>query len=218
VLWQLGRYNEARASLDEANSIAETFGSAGRHLQANIQLTAALMELSAWNLSQVQSNSRRALELIGDRDPDPGILVQANYSMGLAQVRSGRSEGRRLCETAVATAARTGDPELISAATLALSEAMLETGESSQALETALELKDKLVSLGKQSSEWRVWLIAADASKRLGNVAAAREYASRSAERLSSLKQGWTAEAYAGYLDRPDIQRFRTQLDQLLKL
>jgi serine/threonine protein kinase/tetratricopeptide (TPR) repeat protein len=219
VLWQLGRYNEARASLDEANSIAETFGSAGRHLQANIRLTAALMELSAWNLSQVQSNSRRALELIGDRDPDPGILVLANSSMGLAQVRSGTSrEGRRLCETAVATAARTGDPELISAATLALSEAMLETGESSQALETALELKDKLVSLGKQSSEWRVWLIAADASKRLGNVAAAREYASRSAERLSRLKQGWTAEAYAGYLDRPDIQRFRSQLDQLLKL
>lgn len=214
VLWQLGRYVEARASLDEANSIAETLGSAGGHLRTNIRVNTALMELSAWNLSQVQINSRRAL----DQDPDPDTLVQANYSMGLAQARSGASrDGRRLCETAFAAANRTGDPELISVATLALSEAMLETGELSQALETALDLKDKLVNLGKQSSEWRAWLIAARASKLLGNVAASREYASRAAERLSSMKQRWTAEAYAGYLARPDIQRFHNQLDQLPK-
>jgi serine/threonine protein kinase/tetratricopeptide (TPR) repeat protein len=219
ALWQLGRYLEARASLDEASSIAETLGNAGVYLRSNIRVNTALMELSAWHLSEARVNSRRALDFSGDQDPDPDTAVQANYSMGLAQVRSGASrDGKRLCEIAVETATRTGDPELISAATLALSEALLETGDSSQALTVALDLKDKLVGLHKQSSEWRAWLIAARASERLGNLAASREYASRAAERLSGIEQGWTTEAYAGYLARPDIQRFRSQLDQLLKL
>ena len=219
VLWQLGRYPEAKASLDEASSIAETLGSAGKPLMANIRVNAALMELSAWHLSLARINSRRALDLTGDQDPDLNTLVQANYSLGLAQVRSGASRaGRRLCETAVEAATRTGDPELISAAMLAMAEALLETGDSSQALAVALDLKDKLVGLGKQSSEWRAWLIAARASERSGNVAASHDYALRAAERLSHIEQGWTAQAYEGYLARPDIQRFRSQLDQLLKL
>ncbi|HKG61665.1 MAG TPA: protein kinase [Pyrinomonadaceae bacterium] len=216
ALWQLGRYSEARAYLDEATAMAER-PPVNSQLLASIFLNSALLELSDWNPYQAEKQSRKALKLADKNEPVTLALVQ--YSLGLAQVRSGRVyAGRRNCEAAVRTATSTGDPELICASTLALSEAMLASGEASLALEMALGLKERLVSLGKQSSEWLAWLIAARASERLGNIAAAREYASQAAHRISSIEQKWSPEVGAGYLARRDIQHFRQQIDQLLKL
>ena len=215
ALWQLGRYSEARAYLDEATAMAET--PVNKQLLAGILLNSALLELSDWNPDQAERQSRKALKLADKNDPD--ILALAQYSLGLAQVRSGRVHaGRRNCEAAVQTATVNGDLELICASTLVLSEALLESGEASAALEMALGLKDRLASLGKQRSEWFAWLIAARASEHLGNLAMAREYASQAAHRISSIEQKWSPEVGAGYLARPDIQRFRQQIDQLRKL
>jgi len=209
VLWQLGRYPEARVALDEAGA-----DGGARGLQGGILVNRALLELSDWHLDQAQKYSRQALELAGK---DPETVTIAQYALGLAQVRSGNAQaGKRHCEIAVKTATSFGDLELIFASTLALSEAMLESGDASQSLEAVLGLTDRLVSLGKQDSEWRASLIAARASEHLGNIAAAREYALRAVERLSSIEHKWSADAYAGYLARPDIQHVRQQLDQLI--
>ena len=69
---------------------------------------------------------------------------------------------------------------------------------------------------GKTDSEWRAWLIAARASKRLGNEAATDEYASYAVNRLSELEQKWGSEAYNSYLTRSDVMYFRKQTQQLL--
>ena len=94
---------------------------------------------------------------------------------------------------------------------------MLDNGEVQKALETALSAQDSFARFGKPESEWRAWLIAAQATKRLGKEIAAREYASSAATQLSSLEQRWGAEAYNGYLTRSDVEHYHDQLDQLLK-
>ena len=111
----------------------------------------------------------------------------------------------------------TGDPQLLSASLLSSAEAMLDGGELQNALDTALRAQERFARYEKSDSEWRAWLIAAQASQRLGNKTTAHEYSSRAVAGLSDLEQKWGSEAYNGYLARSDIAYFRKQLDQLLK-
>jgi tetratricopeptide (TPR) repeat protein len=215
VLWQIGRYDEARAALAEASSIAKRPEGAYKQLLADIYQISAFLELSEWRFRESKVKSHQALELAGTQYAD--VAVQAKYTLGLAQTRSGAARaGRRLCEEAVEQATRTGDPQLFSGALLASAEAMLESGEAQRALETALRAQESFEHFGKQESEWRAWLIAGRASQRLGKEMAARDYASNAYARLSNFEQTSGPEAYNGYLMRRDIQHSRKQLDQLL--
>lgn len=219
VLWQLGRYQEARAALDEAVSIAgrgdrpeDTY----KQLLADIHLTYSLLELSDWHLRESKVQSGKALDLAGS--DYPAIAIQARYTQALAQARSGVKQGPSLlCETAIQMAAATADPQLLSGAWLSCAESMLDAGGTQRALETALGAQQSFARLGKTDSEWRAWLIAAQASKRLGKEAAANEYASYAVNRLSELEQKWGSEAFNTYLTRSDVMRLRKQTEQLLK-
>ncbi|MGH9931140.1 MAG: tetratricopeptide repeat protein, partial [Pyrinomonadaceae bacterium] len=216
VLWQIGRYEEARAALDEASSIANRPDGAYKQLLADILVVGALLDLSNGHFRESEAKSRQALALAGTQFDD--TIVQAKFALGLAQARSGATRaGRLLCDEAVNAATGTGDPKLISAAALASAEALLESGEAQGALEVALRTQVTLARFGKEDSEWRAWLIAARASERLGDATAARQYATQAVTRLANLEQEWGAEAYNGYLARQDIQRFHQQLDQLPK-
>ncbi len=214
VLAQLGRYPEARAALDEASSIAERSEGAYKELLANIYLARARLELSGSRFRDSLSSSRRSLDLADVHYQD--IAVQAKITLGLAEARSGeRRLGSQACAEAVELATSIGDPQLLSSALLASAETMLETGEVERALETALRAQERFAHYGQQDSEWRAWLIAAEAKQRLGDVTAAREYAVTAETRLSNLAQKWGPEAYNGYLARSDIRYFRRRLGQL---
>lgn len=216
MLWQLGRYDEAKAALDEASSIAERPDGAYKSLLASIHATNARLELSDWHFQESKAKSRQALDLAGTQFPD--TVVEAKQTLGLAQVRSGEARaGRLLCEEAVDLATNTGDPRLISGALLSAAEAMLERGEAQRALETAIRAQESFARFGQQDSEWRAWLVAGQAKRRLGDEAAARECASNADTRFSSLAQKLGPEAFNSYLTRPDVVHFRAQLDQLLK-
>jgi hypothetical protein len=93
---------------------------------------------------------------------------------------------------------------------------MQASGDAQRALEIALQARESFVRFGQQDSEWRAWLVAAQAKQRLGEAASAREYAANADAQLSNLGQKWGPEAYNGYLARPDIQHFRKQLGHLL--
>ena len=216
VLWQIGRYEETRAALDEASSIAQRPQGVNKQLLAYIHLINARTDLSNGKLQESKVKSRQALELAGTQNKD--AAVQAKYTLGLAQARSTAAPaGTRFCEQAVDMATLTGDPQLLSSALLAWAEAMLENGDARRALETALQAQNSFARFGRQESEWRAWLVAARASQQLGEESAVRQYASYADARLSNLEQKWGAEAYNGYLARPDIQHSRGQLGQLLK-
>jgi len=219
VLWQLGRREETRAALDEAVSIAEKTDrpeETYRQLLGDIGLTESLLELSELHLREARLKSEKALELAPD--DYPALTIQAKNAMALAQARAGITRtAKLLCEEAVDTANRLNDPQLSSAALLSSAEVMLDVGEKQGALESALRVQESFARFGKTDSEWRAWLIAAEASALLRREANAREYASYADKRLSELEQKWGAEAYKGYLARSDIMQFRKRLDQLLK-
>ena len=115
-------------------------------------------------------------------------------------------------------AKRMNSPPLISSALLALAEVMLLGNDAKGAVENSLEAQKLLARSGQQDSEWRALLIAARASELAGDKSAARDYGARADSLCAGLEQKWGKEAYAGYLRRPDIQNYRNQISQILKL
>ena len=115
-------------------------------------------------------------------------------------------------------ARKTNSPQLISNSLLALAEVMLIGSDAKGALENSLEAQKFFARSGQQDSEWRSLLIAARASELTGDKSAARNYASQADSRCAGLEQKWGKEAYASYLRRPDIQNYRNQIAQILKL
>ena len=136
--------------------------------------------------------------------------LEAKFTQGLAQALSGATrEGRAACEEAVEMARKGGDYALYSRTLLALAEVLLEDRDAQRALSVALEAKERFASAGQQESEWRAWMIAARAHRRLGNEAAAQDALAQANRVLSELEQKWGAEAFKSYIERQDISVFQ---------
>ena len=216
-LWQLGKYPEARAALDKAFEIANQPGANYKAALAWVHLTRAQMALSERNYSEAKKNAQLALDVSASQFPD--VTLQAKYCIGRAEAFSGPPQvGRKLCEEAVAMAKKVNAPQQISSGLLALAEVLLIANDSKGALENALEAQKMLAQSGQQDSQWRALLIAARASELAGNKSAARDYASQADSLCAGLEQKWGKEAYESYLRRPDIQNYRNQIAQILKL
>lgn len=214
VLWQLGDYPAAKGALDEALDAARRPDSSYKDLLPFIHLSYARMALSEFNYQAAKENATQALALAGKQQD---VSLEAKYTLGLANLRSGaKSEGKRLCEEALAAAAQTSESRLLPGAQLALAEALLLTGETARALEMALQAQTSFTRVGQQDSEWRALLVAASASRSAGERARAQDYATRAAAVLLALQQKWGAAIYDKYNQRPDVQYFRKQLDDML--
>ena len=215
LLWQLGRYQEARDTLNQAFDVASRPGGVDNQLLSWIHLFKAQMALSEMRHGAAIIESRTANALGGMQDKD--FSVQVAYTQGLAALNSGTLRaGVTECQRAFDIATRAGDPRLISSAQLALAEAQLLSGDAQNARTSALQAQETSARLGRRHSEWRAWLIAAEASRRLQDETKVREAASHAAELLTALERAWAANDYKGYLSRPDVQRDRKQLDELL--
>ena len=215
VLWQLGRAEEARAALDQASAIASQPEASYKEVIAWVHLTDSQMALSEGRFGDAKAKGQQALDLVGTQVRD--LVLQAKYSIGLAQAFSGSPQpGRKLCEEAVAIAREGKSPRLISSALLALAEVMLLGKDAQGALANALQAQAIFERSGEQDSEWRAWLVAARASQLAGNTSAMTEYASRADSLCVGLQQKWGANAYNGYLRRTDIQAYRRDLAQIL--
>jgi serine/threonine protein kinase/Tfp pilus assembly protein PilF len=216
-LWQLGRYPEARAALDAAFKIANRPEGNYKTVLAWVHLTNAQMALSERRYDDAKKASQLALDTSASQFPD--VTLHAKYCMGRAQAFTGAVDaGRKSCEEAVAMAKKGNSPQLISSALLALAEVMLIGHDPKGALENSLEAQKIFAKAGQQDSEWRAQLIAARAQELIGDKSAAQGYAAQADKLCAGLEEKWGKEAYAGYLRRPDIQNYRSQLDQILKL
>lgn len=211
VQWRLGRYAEARASLELAYTLAMQPGVSYKPVLAEVHLRRAEIALSERDFQTTKSESEEALAQAGMQYE--GIPVEAKLTLGLAQALSGAPpKGKAACEEALEMARRGGDYALLSKALLALSEVLLEGGDAQNALAIALEAKDRFAGAAQQESEWRAWIIAARAHRRLGNEEAARNDLAQAERVLSQLQQRWGAEVFDSYLKRLDIQFSHKQL------
>jgi serine/threonine-protein kinase len=215
LLWQLGSYNDARAALDEAASIARQSGGGSKQLLAWVELFLARMELSEQNFAAAKEKSEAAYQLSRQQFKD--IAAQAMSVSGLASAFSGMPRAGVLkCEEAVAIARLTGDPRLIAYSHLALAEALLEGGETERAVPIVAAAQESFARSGQLDSQWRALLIAALASQRRGDGDSSNRYASNSAAALSQLQQRWGAEVFDKYLARPDIRNYSERLNNIL--
>jgi serine/threonine protein kinase/Flp pilus assembly protein TadD len=213
ALWQLGRYDEARASLDEAFALANRPDGGFKSMLADVYQTDAEMALSQRLFPAAKEKAQQTLALSGTQSQEEAI--EAKRILGLAQALSGAArEGKQSCEEALTAAIGTNNPWLISKAQLALAESLLESGDTQGALTNALRAEEIFARSGQQALEWRALLVAARASRRASDEAKGREYAAHALELLSGLEKKWGAEAYNSYLTRMDVQTARKQLNE----
>ena len=147
---------------------------------------------------------------------DNARLAEAHAALGLAQALSGSvAAGKAACADAYGIARTLNNQDLLSATQLALAETLLMSHDPSGALQNAIELQARS-NAGKPDSLWRAQLLAARAAQALGDKGKASEYAAAAARTLANIEQGWGADSYTSYLQRPDIRRNNNQLKELL--
>ena len=213
ALWRLGQYQEALTAFDKASAIAERPDGGNKALSATIYLFLGRMALSQRQFADAMAKSRRAIELDDSRAKH--TTIEARSVLGLAQALSGaRAEGKKACLEAVEMASHASDPKLLSNAMLALAEALLENGEMEESLSNALRAQKRFADANQQESEWRAWLIAGLASRRINQLDEARERMSNAGNALNGLEKKWGTDHFKSYLARPDVQFYRKQLDK----
>jgi serine/threonine protein kinase len=216
LLWRLGRYPEARKALDSAFEIANRPEANYKAVIAWVDLSKGQIALSNGLYGEAKKECQLAQEVSAEF---PDVMLQAKYCMGRAEAFSGSPQpGRKSCDEAVEMAKKLSSPPLIAGALLALAEVMLVGNDAKGALENSLEARKTFARSGQQDSEWRALLIAARASELAGDKSSALDYGAQADTLCAGLEQKWGKEAYASYLRRPDIQNYRNQLAQILKL
>ncbi len=214
ILWRLGRYDEAQSLLTQAEAIANKPGGELKRLSAESELIRARIAFSQGHYPEARQAAEKALEKVGGEFK--GLALSAKILLGLAESYSGSAAaGKAAVSEAVGTARELSDPSRLARAQLALSEAMLLAGDAPGALSNAQQASEVFMRLGQHASEWRSLVVAAQAAQNLGDKSKAREYAMRAKDSLAKLEQQWGGDNFKSYLSRPDIQRFRKQLDQL---
>ncbi|HEX8098212.1 MAG TPA: tetratricopeptide repeat protein, partial [Pyrinomonadaceae bacterium] len=213
ALLRLGRFDEARQALAEARAVAEQPEGGSKDLLAAVRLLDAEALLYERRFADAKAKAEETVALAGTQYAD--AATEARRVLCLARARGGEGAGaRQVCGEAADAIKGTGDLWLTTQAGLALAEAQLETDQAQSALPLALSQQEALARLGAQESEWRAWLVAARAARKLGDGGKAEEYASRAASLLAGLEQRWGSENFKSYSARPDVQHARRQLDE----
>jgi hypothetical protein len=187
---------------------------APKNLSITYYVAVARMALSERQFPEALARSQQALALASAQLKRAAIV--ATFTNGLAQVLSGSSAGRQKCEQAVNMARQVGDPLLLSEALLTFAEAQLQSGDAAAALKAALEAQELSARVGSSDTEMMALLAVARASRGAGDFQGALNYATRADKLLAGFQQLWGNDNYNSFLNRPDIQIFRAQLNQLL--
>ncbi len=215
VLSSLGRYSEAQPLLDQAAAIADKPGGEIKRLSLEVKLAAAEIDLSRDHFPDARDKAAKVLAISGTQFPE--ISVNSRCVLGMALAYGGAAAaGRAKCAEGVDLAKQLNDPWQLARAQLALAETMLLAGDSQGASKTALQAQEVFTRLGQQASEWRALVVAALASGKSGDKNKAQECALQSNNSLSKLEQRWSKDNYDTFLSRPDVQRLRKQLAQLI--
>jgi len=215
VLYQLGRFEEAKDKLSKARTILDEGENPLPQLNNKIHFLNARIALSNrdFTVAIVEAKQTRTSN-------DSPLSSEANQIIGLTQtfINPRSSEGIQNCIKAVQQSINTNDARKINSAKLTLAEGYFNTGNYSDALETALQTKDYFINSGQTESGWRAWLIAGKAGKQKGDDENARKYGKMAIETLSQLQNDWGAEYFNVYLKKPDINLSFKEAENLAKL
>jgi serine/threonine protein kinase/tetratricopeptide (TPR) repeat protein len=215
VLWQLGRYEEARTALAEAQAISAPQGREPfKDLQKEIHLTRARMAMSERKFSDALAEAKKAAEI--SNEPSKSTLVEVGYISGLAQALSGRAaDGKKRCEEALKMARELGTPLLISNALLAMAEAALVAGDPQTASANAAEAQQRFSTYKQIESEWRSLVIQARAAGKMNDPTRVQQLTQQASDGFARLEQDWGKASAGGYTSRSDVQAIQAELKRL---
>jgi serine/threonine protein kinase/Tfp pilus assembly protein PilF len=215
VLWQLGRYEEARTALAEAQTISAPQGREPfKDLQKEIHLTRARMALSERKFSVAVAEAKIALEI--SNEPSKSTQVETGYISGLAQALSGRAaDGKKRCEEALKMARQLGTPLLLSNALLAMAEAALLAGDAQTASANAAEAQQRFATYKQTESEWRSLVIQARAAEKINDPTRVQQLTQQASADFARLDQEWGKASAGGYGGRSDVQAIQGELKRL---
>ena len=210
ILWRLGHYDQAETLLDDAWKTINEFRAENKQLVPTVQLYRAQLRLSQGRFSEAMTLANEAIKAAGSENPD--LAIEGRSVLGLAKARSGNArEGLKLCTEALEMPSTAGDFSLRSRALLSKAETALLTNDARTALSLATEAQARFAQGELYESEWRAWLIASQASEKLGDKSKAQEQFGNAMNVRSKLEQRWGAEAFKPYTLRPDIQAVNKQ-------
>ncbi len=190
ALWQLGRYDDARAMFDKAEGLAQRFAA----LQLAVSTGRAAMALSERRYDVAAGALGRILA--SDKSHDSSTIAALKASLGLALIGTGNgSGGLRNCEEGVAAAMKSDDVADLFDARATLLEALLETGSRVRALSLFHEMEPSL--LAHPAWHWRLLALVSGVD---------HESNGRARDALSELATLWGDEAFQNYLSRPDVR------------
>ena len=205
ILWRLGHYDQAESLLDDVWKTVSGSPNESRQLVSTVLLYRAQLHLSERKMPEAISLSNQAIAAAGTQLPE--VAIEARSVLGLAKARSGNArEGIKDCDEAVKMSSAAGDFLLQSRALLNKAEAALLTGDAQTALNLATDAQARFSRGEQYESEWRAWLIASQASEKLGDKTKAQEQRENAKDVRSKLQQKWGADQFNGYSSRPDIQ------------
>jgi hypothetical protein len=184
------------------------------NLVAFYDVSVARMKLSQQQLAEAEAYATKGLRV--SLPNLKGSAIEAQSTICLSQTLSGNARPAKAnCQLAVDGARTASDPDLISQALLALAQNLAAAGESDAAVGNALEAQQIFARCGRKDNEWLAWTIAAVASRK-SDPGKAHEYASHAQQVLSSIEQQWGSGYYNTYLNRPDVQLSRKQLEEIV--
>ncbi len=214
VLCHLGRFEDAKDKLLKVQDILQKTPSYETQFSPRVRLINAQSALSRRNFTEAINEANQA-----GKSTDSSVVFEANKILGLAQAisNSKSTESVKNCNKALQYAISIKDSRTINTAKLTLAEAYLNTGKTSESLETALQAKDYFVSAGQSESGWRAWLVAAQASQQKNDPENARVYAQEALKILTDIRNNWGREHFDNYLTKPDINFYFEQAEKLAK-
>jgi tetratricopeptide (TPR) repeat protein len=212
----LGRFDEAKAALDEARAIASEPAAGFKSQLAYVNVVASQLALSQGRQAEAAAQAAAALALA---DPDyKDTALQARQTLALTAAMSGaHKKAVVLVEEAVAAARELRLPRLLSTVLLASADVRVASGDGRNALADAQAAQKLFASSSQLESEWRAWLLAARAMRLEDDRSIAYDYAVRAEAGRAALEARWGEDNYRSYARRPDIKVRLQQLAQLLE-
>lgn len=211
----LGRYDEAKAALNEAYAIAAEPDAGFKAQLAYVDVVAAQMALSRGARAEATKHATAALKLAEHDYKDTAL--QAKQTLALIEAMAGSpKKALALVDEAVAAARDTKLSRLLSTALLASADVRIAGGDARRALADAQAAQKLFAASAQLESEWRAWLVSARSMQLEGDSTMAYDYAVRAETSRAALQTRWGEDNYRGYGRRPDIQIHLKQLAQLL--
>lgn len=200
VSWQLGDYQAARTALKDAAPLATSNDVADELALAEVEL-----HLSELDTRSTIRQSRTVLDRLKDAKSE--MRVTALRIHGEALTLSGLArQGREYCLEAVALARSLGNQRLLADSLMALATTEAGLANWKESLASAQEARSLLASQGRPESEWRAWLLLAQARQSIGDLPQAGNASLQANAKLQLLRQLWGDEDFQRYLTRPDIK------------